>query len=382
MSIKYTPPARREPVNQAPLTAAGGSEIDTQIATAKRYPRDVKESLRKAAQLATINEEVAEEMHYSLPRAGKQIEGPSVRLAEVVASTWGNLRIGSRIIAIEEKEVVVEGAAFDLENNVAVSKQVRRRITRKDGTRYDDDMIGVTANAASSIAVRNAIFQIVPKPFWQEVVDATNEVIHQGKKPVAQRRQAALAWFAARGIQPGQVLALLGKKSEAEVGIEEIRELLGIRNAITEGTSSIAEIFGPGSEPAPGVKRSLNLKKPTSGGTEQPAEGGLGGAAPAAAPTPPQPDPFTEPPPRLEETDPAGEIETAKDEVRRLALELGHGDVKKAKALLREVSGGKWDSPHHPDCTEEACLGVREVLRDMWMKKRGQEIALEPGSDG
>src|SRR5262245_56131534 len=83
-----------------PAVPGADSSINVQVATAKKYPRDVQRSLEKARQLATLNDEVAEECHYSIPRGGKQIEGPSVRLAEVVASCWGNLRIGARIVDI------------------------------------------------------------------------------------------------------------------------------------------------------------------------------------------------------------------------------------------------------------------------------------------
>ena len=39
----------------------------------------------------------AEGCFFSLPRGGKRLEGPSIRLAEICAATYGNLRCGSRI---------------------------------------------------------------------------------------------------------------------------------------------------------------------------------------------------------------------------------------------------------------------------------------------
>ena len=48
--------------------------------------------------MATIDAEVAGSCFYKLSRGGKTIEGPSVRLAEIVASAWGNLKFGARII--------------------------------------------------------------------------------------------------------------------------------------------------------------------------------------------------------------------------------------------------------------------------------------------
>src|SRR5678816_4803120 len=99
-------------------------------------------------------------MFYSLPRGGRNIVGPSVRFAEVVASSWGNIRSGARIIDIDDKFITAQGQCFDLEKNICVQVEVKRRITKKDGKRYDDDMIGVTGNAACSISLRNAVFKV------------------------------------------------------------------------------------------------------------------------------------------------------------------------------------------------------------------------------
>lgn len=432
-TTKFQPPAR-----QAQLAAGADSEIHVQVSTAKRYPRDVQVSLQKARQLATLDEETAEECHYSFPRAGKNIEGPSVRLAEIVASTWGNLRVGSRVIEIGEREVVVEGACIDLENNVAVAKEVRRKILDKNGQRFNEDMIGLTANAASSIAVRNALLMVIPKPFWNQVYEATLRAIHDGKKPLAQRRQAVLTWFVARGVTEPQVAQLLGKKNAGEIMIDDLKDLIGLRNAISEGTTNIAEVFGLEAA-APGVKRSLSLRKPAS--EVVPAASGERPAPPTSAQAPPQEpddDPFTSssnpnepvdgsppipsapisageaayspassahpfatpgedatpnpPSPASSdepETGPEGEIApatppapSAKDEIRKLALDLGGGKVQMARAILRRVSKNRWDSPLHPACTEEECARVLEVLRDEWLKKRGGEIGREPGEEG
>lgn len=405
MAMKFQAPVRHERPEMA--AATGGSDIEQQVATAHKYPRDVTKALDKAKRLACMDEETAEEMHYSIPRGGKQIEGPSVRLAEVVAATWGNLRIASRVVEVGEREVTVEGAAIDLENNVAVLKETRRRITGKDGSRFNDDMIAVTTAAASSIAIRNALFSVVPKPFWNQVYAEAAKTINAGKKPIGQRVEAAVKWFNSRGIAEEQVLALLGKKNRGEIGVDEIRELLGIRNAVSEGSSTLQEVFGL-PEAAPGVKRSLNLKKPAS----EPAEAAGAGRGPTPAvgtPPPSEPDPFVSsqpgeginqihdsPPPASTPTGPEGGIvlpgeeipapvqRSARDEVRHIALELGQGKVHLARAACRRISGGKWDSPNHPACTDEECERVLEAFRLEWMEMKGKEreFVREPGSDG
>jgi hypothetical protein len=141
------------------------AEIDAQVATARRYPRSVKRFLEEAKAIATLEPEIAATCFYSLPRSGKYITGPSVRLAEIVASCWTNLRTSSRIIEDTGTVVKAEAVCLDLERNNGVCITVSRRVTGKDGRRYNDDMVNVTSNAAVSIASRNAIFKVVPPRF-------------------------------------------------------------------------------------------------------------------------------------------------------------------------------------------------------------------------
>jgi len=54
--------------------------IDTQIATAKQYPRSITKFLREAEEIACLDEETAASCFYRVPRDGKYIEGPSARI--------------------------------------------------------------------------------------------------------------------------------------------------------------------------------------------------------------------------------------------------------------------------------------------------------------
>ena len=148
------------------LEALNRSEIDMQIATAKKYPRDIMASINKVVALATVDENTAEECFYSLKRRGSDgdtfITGPSVRLAEIVAASWGNIRVAAQVVGNDGKFITARGTCIDLETNNAVSVEVQRRICDKYGKTYSEDMQVVTGNAAAAIAFRNAIFKVVP----------------------------------------------------------------------------------------------------------------------------------------------------------------------------------------------------------------------------
>ena len=108
-------------------------EIDMQIATAHKYPRSIAQFRRDVMDMVTISEQVAQECIYALPRDGKVIEGPSARFAEVIASAWGNGRAGARVVDDRGDFVTAQGVYHDLQKNVAITYEVQRRITGRNG---------------------------------------------------------------------------------------------------------------------------------------------------------------------------------------------------------------------------------------------------------
>src|SRR5262245_47731207 len=83
------------------------AQIDSLIEHAQNNPRRTDKSRREMLELVTYDEEVAESMHYALPRTdrnGKRvfIEGPSIRLAEVVAYCWQNMRADGAVVGTDE----------------------------------------------------------------------------------------------------------------------------------------------------------------------------------------------------------------------------------------------------------------------------------------
>lgn len=158
------------------LQAINKSEVDMQIATAKAYPRDIQTCLNRIKTIATLDTETAEDCFYALRRQGTLIEGVSVRLAEIIAGSWGNLRVQTRIIGNDGKTITALGICHDLETNLAVSVEVKRRITDKHGKTYSEDMQVTTGNAASAIAFRNAVLKVVPKAVTRRVINEVKDV--------------------------------------------------------------------------------------------------------------------------------------------------------------------------------------------------------------
>lgn len=219
------------------------SEIDMQVATAHKYPRSIKRFRDESLQMVTLNESVAESCIYALPRSGKTIEGPSARFAEVVASAWGNCRAGARVVNDSGDFITAQGVFHDLERNVAITYEVQRRITDKNGKRFNADMIGVTGNAASSIALRNAILKGVPKAFWDDMYQAARSTVMGDFKTLANRRADAMKAFIALGVSQEQVLAKLEVSGIEDIGLEHLVVLRGLITAIKEGDTTPEQAF-------------------------------------------------------------------------------------------------------------------------------------------
>lgn len=223
------------------------AEIDHQIATAHAFPRKLSLVMQNILSLVTIDQESATECIYSLPRGGKPIIGPSIRMAEIIASQWGNARVGNRVVDVNrtEKYVEAEGVFHDLQTNMATTSRVRRRIVDSKGRLYNDDMIIVTGNAAASIAKRNAILGGVPRAIWRKAYAHALQVVAGDIKTLSVRREGALRAFATFGVKPEQVFEALGVAGIEDIGIDAIPVLIGMHSSLKNGEATVEEMFPP-----------------------------------------------------------------------------------------------------------------------------------------
>lgn len=298
------------------------SEIDMQIATAHKFPRSIKKFRDETLQMVTLNEQVAQECIYSLPRDGKNIEGPSARFAEVVASTWGNSRAGARVVNDQGDFVTAQGVFHDLERNVAITYEVQRRIVDKNGRRFKLDMIGVTANAACSIALRNSILKGIPKAFWSDLYEAARETAIGNVQTLANRRQRALHVLQKMGVQPDTVFAFLKIQGQEDITLEHLATLFGITTALKEGDTTPEQAFAvqQAESGKPTVAMPKAKAEPTAAPASEPDPQTGEVAAPAAAPSPAAETPAAAPAPAAAKREPAGAGVLATDGDRKLIL--------------------------------------------------------------
>jgi len=227
------------------LAALNRSEIDVQVATAHQYPRNLSQVLNNIETLATLDEDTAASCFYMLRRQGKLIEGPSVRMSEIIASSWGNIRVQARIIANDGKMITAQGVCHDLESNYAVSAEVKRRITGKDGRTFSDDMQVVTGNAACAIAMRNALFKVVPMALVKKVITKAKKVSLGEATSLEESRKKMFDYFEKIGVDQQHIFDYLSVSKIEEIDTDMVVELRGLATAIKEGTTTAQETFFP-----------------------------------------------------------------------------------------------------------------------------------------
>lgn len=242
-------PVEAQDVQIVQVDAVERANVDSQVATAKQYPRSIKRSIDNSIVIATMDAETAQSCGYALPRGGKPITGPSVHLAKIIVSNWGNMRTESKVVQITDKQIISRGTAWDLETNVASAFEVRRNIVDSKGKRFSDDMITVTGNAANSIAYRNAVFSVIPKAMVDKVYKAAQKYITgdlSDEEKLIKRRTDAINYFNDEyGITEAEVIKLCGKHTVQQIKANEIALLLGMVQSLKDGDTTVDELMNP-----------------------------------------------------------------------------------------------------------------------------------------
>ena len=298
----------REIETAGDLTTVGAisaAEINQQILIARQNPRSVANFIREATALVSIDQSVAAQCVYAVKRGADTIQGPSARLAEIVVNTWGNCRAGARVVAENANFVTAQGVFYDLQKNVGITFEVQRRITNRKGERFNDDMIGVTGNAASSIALRNAVFKGVPKAYWASVYERARQVIVGDFRTMSERVNEMAKALAMYGITAPVICAKLGRNGLIEITADDLITLVGIRNAIADGETTPERAFalddsddrsrGAGEKPAaafvePRAKAAPAANVAPSAAHSAPTDAAPVSPAPKSEPAAPAPD--------------------------------------------------------------------------------------------
>lgn len=231
-----------------------GAETDMQIATARRYPRDLVKFKKNVKEQVCADLDTAMTMSYKLERTDadtgqkKDIVGPSVRFAEVIALAFGNMRVGSRLVDIDENFVTAQGMAWDLESNFAQTRERKGSIRKRNGQKYTQNMIQTVANKESSTAYREAVLKTIPQAHWKSLWEASREFIANASgENLAKARDRIVAYLTKHkeGVTVDQILAKFEKSKLEEIVGEDMVTLSAIANSVRDGETTPKKEFAP-----------------------------------------------------------------------------------------------------------------------------------------
>lgn len=141
------------------------AEVQAAMMIARMNPRDPIQAMDRILNACT-RQGLAESAVYQYSRGGTDISGPSIRLAETMAQSWGNLNYGIRELEQRNGESTVQAYCWDVETNTRreVTFQVPHvRHTRQGKRKLEDprDIYEMVANNGAR-RLRACILSVIP----------------------------------------------------------------------------------------------------------------------------------------------------------------------------------------------------------------------------
>lgn len=224
------------------------ASIDIQIATAHQYPRSMELFRQRAEAMVTLDETTAASCIYRRPvgMKGNQVvyaEGESIRLAEIVAASYGNIRVAGRITEMNPRYVKAQGVAHDLESNMACTAEVVESTVGKSGAPYSERQRLLIAKVAQAKAIRDAIFKVVPKALCKPLADKAKLVAQGDAKTFESRRKAVGDWVKSLKIDAKRVWNAVGIRGVQDIDTNVLLLLHGIKTALEDNDITVDEAF-------------------------------------------------------------------------------------------------------------------------------------------
>jgi len=228
------------------------AEVQASYFMAKRFPRDEMASFNKIMK-SCERPFLAEQSMYAYPRGGQVITGPSIRLAEVLAQSWGNIDSGVREISQANGVSVAEAYAIDLETNTRSTKifhVVHERHTKKGKQKLTDprDIYELVANQGAR-RMRACILGIIPGDIVDAAIDKCKHTLTHGKEPIADRIRKMVTALDEQGVKIEHIEKRLGHKLDATIEAELIT-LRGIYKSLKDGMAKREDFFDMGTASA------------------------------------------------------------------------------------------------------------------------------------
>ncbi len=226
------------------------AEVKAAIAMARMYPRNKHAAMEKI--LETCRRiDFAKTALYRYPRGSQQVEGLTIRAAEVIANAWGNISAGLFELSQAEGESEWMARAWDLETNTGYQRSFRFKHERHTGNGVQKlkdprDIYELGANYGQR-RLRALILEVID----QDVIAAATaqvkatvaaSVTGKGGKTLPEKRDELVKQFGLVNIKVKSLETYL-EHSIADMTPEEYADLGTIFVALKEGHGNAHDYF-------------------------------------------------------------------------------------------------------------------------------------------
>lgn len=246
-------------------------EIQAALIMAKKFPRNSLASLNRIIN-ACKRPFLAEQALYAYPKGGAMVTGPSIRLAEVLAQSWGNISCGIREISQSNGVSEVEAFAWDLETNSQSTKIFHVphvRHTKKGSYKITDprEIYEMVANQGAR-RLRACILAVIPGDVVDAAVEQIKRTLASNEEPIAERINRLSMAFDEMGITVTMLEERLGHALSSTIETELVN-LRAIYKSIKDGVATREQFFNlGGSVESKNAKQ--NLEKLLANKTSEP----------------------------------------------------------------------------------------------------------------
>jgi len=223
------------------------AEVQAAVVMARRFPRDEIRAMEKIRN-ACSRPALAESAVYQYSRGGSDVSGPSIRLAEAIATAWGNIQFGVREVEQRNGESTCEAFAWDVESNVRVVKSFKVshiRHTKRGDTVLTDprDIYEMVANQGAR-RVRACILGIIPGDVVEDAVKQCETTLNAKADTTPEGLKKVADAFAQYGITVKQIEARIQRRFDSITAAQ----VVGLRKIIVslrDGMSKPEDWFEP-----------------------------------------------------------------------------------------------------------------------------------------
>lgn len=242
-------------------------EVKGAIFLAKQFPRNYFEAEKRILD-ACKRPSLAETAMYTYNRGSTKVEGPSIRLAEVLAQNWGNLSYGIQELEQRNGESVAKAYCWDLETNVRQEKTftVKHSLKTRQGLKQLTDPRDIYEKVANDGArrVRACILSVIPGDVVEMAIEQCRQTLTgNSDKPLKDRVSAALNHFKEKyGVTQEMIEDRFGYAASSFSEFDLV-QLTSIRNSLKDKMSTVEDWFNKdiGKQQSSGLAADFNKEQ-------------------------------------------------------------------------------------------------------------------------